>query len=98
MTLPVVQESTIDNVTNEAFKREIFPYCFEKLKAMEKTNPNLLEAISVISGKLYLENESDDVTPEVREVNRLRCVAGMLIIVNLINTQMEIDQLKAMFE
>ena len=97
MNLPEITESTIDNVTNEAFKRDVFPYCFSKLKELEKSNPNLLEAISVISKQLYMEHESTDVADEIREVNRLRCVAGMLIVINLINTQMEINQLKEMF-
>lgn len=96
MTLPLITESTIDNVTNEAFKRDVFPYCFAKLKELEKSNPNLLEAISVISKHLYVDHD-DEVNPEIREVNRLRCVAGMLIVINMINTQLEIDQLKEMF-
>ena len=96
MSLPVITDSTIDNVTNEAFKREVFPYCFSKLKELEKSNPNLLEAISVISKRLYVDHD-DETNTEVREVNRLRCVAGMLIVVNMINTQLEVDQLKDMF-
>ena len=45
---------------------------------------------------IYVDHD-DEVNPEIREVNRLRCVAGMLIVINMINTQLEIDQLKEMF-
>lgn len=95
--IPMITESTIDNVTREAFKRDVFPYCFEKLKEMNKNNPHLLEAISVISSQLFMHNETEDVSEEAREINRLRCVSGMLIVINLINTQLEINELKEMF-
>lgn len=93
MMLPKIQQSTIDNVTNEFFRAKLpVDYMFNKMERLKEHDPELLGVINDLSHKMFVEH--DDASPEDKIVNRMRAVSLALVVINCVNTQMEIDWLK----
>ena len=91
MLVPKILDSTIENATNEFFKRGDVSYLEDKIKQLSEENPNLLNSINILSHSLFVENDDSD--DNESQINKMRAVALCLVIINLINTQMEIDWL-----
>lgn len=94
MLIPKVENSTIQNVTNEFFRAEnVFQYLADKMNQLTEHNPDLMSAISDLSYQVFVVH--DDASENEKAVNRARAISIALIVANCINTQMEIDWLKA---
>lgn len=94
MMLPKIDASTFENVTSEFFRAELpLLYLKEKTNQLNEHDHNLLESIVTLSEKIFVDN--DDASDHDKGVNKARAIALALVVVNLINTQMEIDWLKA---
>ena len=93
MLIPKIEKPTIDNVTREVLRSdESYNYIIDKKKQLKEHCPELLDVINSLADRLYVHY--DDSNEDDKLVNKLRAVALGLVVVNLINTQMEIDWLK----
>jgi len=93
MLIPKIENSTINNVTREFFRAGLpFLYLNEKIDQLNENNPNLLLAINDLTKQIFIDHDDSDEATKI--VNRMRAAAIALIVVNCINTQMEIDWLK----
>lgn len=93
MLIPKIEQSTIDNIVREFFRaEEPLDYIINKISQLEEHCPELIKTINSLADHLYVHY--DDASDDDKLVNKLRAVALALVIVNCINTQMEIDWLK----
>lgn len=92
MLIPKINKSTVDNITNEFLRTTSFDYILDKIDQLSVENPALLECVKTLAKTIYVDN--DDASEIDKKVNELRCVAICLIIINVINTEMEIEWLK----
>lgn len=93
MLITKIQKSTIGNITREFFRTETpYNYILAKVEQLENHSPELMEAINTLANELYVVH--DDADEDSKRVNKLRAIALCLVVVNCINTQMEIDWLK----
>lgn len=94
MLIPKIEQSTIDNITAEFLRAETpYNYILNKISQLEEHSPELMESINILADQLYVRN--DDASENDKLVNKLRAVALALVVVNVVNTQMEIDWLRA---
>lgn len=92
MILPKIHPSTVENLTNEFLRSEPEKYIYSKIQQLNEHNPDLLNSIEGLAETVFVAN--DDASEVDKYVNKLRAIAVCLVIVNIINTQMEIDWLK----
>jgi len=92
MLIPKINVSTIDNVSSEFFRKNTFDYIQEKTFQLVDENLNLISCIKILAKSLYVDH--DDCSNEEKIINEQKAVALALIVVNLINTEMEIEWLK----
>lgn len=92
MMLPKISQSTFDNVSREYFRGDSMDYILAKIDQMGESNKPLLQCINDLANGVFIDN--DDSSEEDKRVNKMRAVACMLLLSNVINTQMEIDWLK----
>ena len=92
MMLPKISQSTFDNVSREYFRGDSMDYILNKIDQMGESNKPLLQCINDLANGVFVD--SDDASEDDKRVNKMRAVACMLILSNVINTQMEIDWLK----
>lgn len=94
MLIPKIENSTIENVTNEFFRAELpFVYLAEKLEQLKNHNPLLLIALNDLTKQIFVEHDDSD--EATKTVNQVAAISIALVVINCINTQMEIDWLKA---
>jgi len=92
MMLPQISQSTFDNVSREYFRGDSMDYILAKIDQMSVDNKPLLQCINDLANGVFVDN--DDSSDEDKRVNKMRAVACMLVLSNIINTQLEIDWLK----
>ena len=90
--LPPINQSTFDNISREYFRGDSMDYILSKIDQMSVSNKPLLQCINDLANGVFVDN--DDSSDEDKRVNKMRAVACMLILSNIINTQLEIDWLK----
>lgn len=94
MLIPKIEQSTIDNITVEFLRAETpYNYILDKISQLEEHSPELMESVNSLADRLYVHY--DDASEDDKLVNKLRAVALALVVVNIVNTQMEIDWLRA---
>lgn len=93
MLIPKIEKSTIDNVTREFLRSDTpYNYILDKISQLEEHCPELIDTINSLADRLYVHY--DDSNEDDKLINKLRAVALTLVVVNCINTQIEIDWLK----
>ena len=92
MMLPPINQSTFDNISREYFRGDSMDYILSKIDQMSEENKPLLQCINDLANGIFVDN--DDSSEDDKRVNKLRAVACMIILSNVINTQLEIDWLK----
>lgn len=93
MMLPKIQQSTFDNVSREYFRGDSMDYILAKIDQMGDSNKPLLQCINDLANGVFVDG--DDSSDDDKRVNKLRAVSCMLLLANIINTQMEIDWLQS---
>ena len=94
MLLPKIDESTVANITTEFFRTDnVFHYLANKMNQLNEHNPTLMTAINDLSNQVFIVH--DNAPEEEKWINRARVMSISLLVVNMINTQMEIDWLKS---
>lgn len=93
MMLPKIQQSTFDNVSREYFRGDSMDYILAKIDQMGDSNKPLLQCINDLANGVFVDG--DDSSDDDKRVNKMRAVACMLLLSNVINTQMEIDWLQS---
>lgn len=93
MLLPKISKSTVNNVTTEFFRNDNIVYLANKVKQLNEHDPVLAAAVNDLCGQVFVENDDADETS--KSVNKMRAIAICLVLLNVVNTQMEIDWLKA---
>lgn len=93
--IPTVNPIVIDTAIAEWFRlnTDPFNFCISQIEAHRHTNPHLLAAIDDLLGQVYVTNETDSVPPEIREVNRARAFAVILLVLKMVGAQLEVDEL-----
>ena len=93
--IPVINQTVIDTTISEWYRlnKNPFEFCAEQISRLGAENPNLLLAVDILLKQVFINNESDDVPEVMRELNRARALAVMMLVIKMINNQMEVDEL-----
>jgi hypothetical protein len=93
MLLPKISEATVENVTNEFFRGESIVYLAGKIKQLNEHDPVLMTAVNDLCNQVFVGH--DDADEGTKSLNKMRAVAICLIVLNVVNTQMEINWLES---
>lgn len=88
MMLPKVSKEVCENVYNEATRgniQSVLKYSIEKVNELQRENPELCECI---------DGYATEASGGDRELYG-RIYFGVVVILNIINTQLEVDDLKS---
>ena len=93
--IPTVSPIVIDTAMAEWFRlnTDPFKFCIAQIEAHRQSNPHLLASIDDLLGQVYIVNEVDSVPSDVREVNRARAFAVILLVLKMVGAQLEVDEL-----
>jgi len=92
MLIPLINESTIENLTNEFLRTNPLDYVKEKVYQLKEENPLLLGCIAETAEIVFVQE--DDAPEEDKLINKWRAIAFALLVLNIVNTEMEIEWLK----
>ena len=93
--IPTISPIVIETATSEWFRlnEDPFKFCIAQIESHRKTNPHLLAIIDDLLGQVFIANESESVPAELREINRAKAFAVILLILKMVGAQLEVNEL-----